>query len=441
MGIKLNDKYQSLFTSDKRYSLLTGGRGSSKSFTVSTFLLLLMYETGHRILFTRWTMVSADISIIPEFLEKIELLGVSHQFEVTKTEIRHKVTGSEILFRGIKTSSGIQTASLKSLHGITTWVIDEAEEVVDEKLFNKIAKSIRKAGVQNRIILILNPTTREHWIWKRWFEKTHTTITVSACPVSVSTHSRLNHIHSTYLDNIDNLDAEFLENEVYSVQREDPQGYAHEIIGGWQMQPDGVLYTESELKRFSKADVRLDEAECIYGYGDIADEGTDSLCFPIGYVFRNKVFITEVVFSDEDVTLTLPSVVSAIKAQTHYDKDKRIKKQMDWVRIESNGQGSLFIKMLRQYIDAGKILATNHATNKLTRIKNAKRFVVNHCYFLRNEEIVPNSDYDKFMKGVLSFLKDGSSEHDDAPDGLSGLAVMCESFNPELFDPLPIDVF
>lgn len=444
MAIKLNEKYQSLFTSQHRYHLLTGGRGSSKSFTASTFVLLLSYEIGHRVLFTRWTMVSADISIIPEFIEKIELLGVSHHFEVTKTEIRNKITGSEIIFRGIKTSSGIQTASLKSLHGITTWVIDEAEEVVDEKLFNKIAKSIRKAGIQNRIILILNPTTREHWIWKRWFEKTHTVKQVSNCDVYVSTHARLNHIHSTYLDNIDNLDKEFLENEVYSVEREDPRQYAHEIIGGWQMQPEGVLYTESELKRFSmKVDApRLPEASAIYGYCDVADEGTDSLCFLVGYLFKNKVFITEVVFTDEDITHSLPKVVSCIRSQIHYEADgKTVKKQFDRARVESNGQGSVFIKMLRQYIDASKVLPVAHATNKLTRIKLEKRFVVNYCYFLCNEEIKSGSDYDRFMKGLLSFLKDGESEHDDAPDGLSGLAVMCQSFSKELFEPLPIDAF
>ena len=38
----------------------------------------------------------------------------------------------------LRTSSGDQTANLKSLQGITTWIIDEAEEMVDEDIFDKI---------------------------------------------------------------------------------------------------------------------------------------------------------------------------------------------------------------------------------------------------------------------------------------------------------------
>ena len=42
---------------------------------------------GIRILFTRYTMVSAHLSIIPEFLEKIGLLGFENIFSVNKTEV------------------------------------------------------------------------------------------------------------------------------------------------------------------------------------------------------------------------------------------------------------------------------------------------------------------------------------------------------------------
>jgi hypothetical protein len=75
-----------------RYAFLTGGRGSGKSFHLSVFLLNLTYETGHVILFTRYTMESAGASIIPEFAEKIELLGKLDDFAVTKTTRPHTQT-------------------------------------------------------------------------------------------------------------------------------------------------------------------------------------------------------------------------------------------------------------------------------------------------------------------------------------------------------------
>ena len=130
--IELKPVFKPLFTTDKRYIILTGGRNCGKSFGVKTWEPLLTYEKGHRILSTRYTLTSAKDSIIPETTSKLELLGVSKHFYEVKSGVKNMITGSEILFRGIKTSSGSQTAKLKSLHNISTWVLDEAEELVEE---------------------------------------------------------------------------------------------------------------------------------------------------------------------------------------------------------------------------------------------------------------------------------------------------------------------
>ena len=145
-NVKLNPKYKSLYSNDGRYNIITGGRNSGKSFGVTIFILHLTYEKGHKVLYTRYTMTSAEKSIIPEFLAKIELLGVQDHFEVTKKEITNKMTGSSIMFSGIQTSSGNQTANLKSISGITTWVLDEAEEMTDEDNFDTIDLSVRVKG-------------------------------------------------------------------------------------------------------------------------------------------------------------------------------------------------------------------------------------------------------------------------------------------------------
>ena len=158
MQLKISDKYQPLWRDKSRYFIVTGGRGSGKSFGVAMFLLHLSYEAGHKILFTRYTMVSAATSIIPEFVEKINLMNAHNDFRITKDEIYNLKTGSSIIFKGIRTSSGNQTAALKSLNGITTWVLDEAEELDDEETFDKIDLSVRVMTKQNRVIMILNPS-------------------------------------------------------------------------------------------------------------------------------------------------------------------------------------------------------------------------------------------------------------------------------------------
>jgi phage terminase large subunit len=240
--VTLNDKYKNL-GSDSRYFIVTGGRGSSKSFSVTSFLLLLTYEQGHVILFTRYTLVSAHISIIPEFIEKIELMEMQSNFVITKDEIINTVTGSKIIFKGIKTSSGTQTANLKSLQGVTTWVLDEAEELTDEDTFDKIDLSIRHKVKQNRVILILNPTTKEHFIYNRFFESKG----IQEC--STLTKNDTTYIHTTYLDNIENLSKSFLD-QIEQIKSHRPEKFKHQIMGGWLDKAEGVIFTNWSIGEF-----------------------------------------------------------------------------------------------------------------------------------------------------------------------------------------------
>ena len=90
MKIKINPKYKTITNNKPRYHIVTGGRGSGKSFSINLLLVLLTFERGHVILFTRYTLRAASISIIPEFIEKIELLGLQDSFHITKDEIINK---------------------------------------------------------------------------------------------------------------------------------------------------------------------------------------------------------------------------------------------------------------------------------------------------------------------------------------------------------------
>ena len=241
--ILLNNKWKALFN-DTRYFIISGGRGSSKSFGVGTFTSLLSFEKGHKILFTRQTMTSAHLSIIPEFQEKIQLLESEDKFEVTKTDILNKQSGSEIIFRGLKTSSGDQTANLKSLQGVTDWVLEEAEELTEEATFDKINLSVRQKGVQNRIIIIFNPTTKEHWIYKRFFEQAGVEGGFNGVKGNVT------YIHTTYEDNIEHLDQSFLD-EVQRIKETNPKKYQHAILGGWLDKAEGVVFTNWQFGTFN----------------------------------------------------------------------------------------------------------------------------------------------------------------------------------------------
>ena len=240
--------YHPLYTDNEKFIILiTGGRGSGKSFNASTFIERLTFELTeaekivHQILYTRYTMVSAGMSIIPEMMEKIDLDGTTKYFKTTKTDIVNKMTKSRIMFRGIKTSSGNQTAKLKSIQGITTFVCDEAEEWTNEEEFDKIMLSIRKKGIQNRIIIIMNPCDSNHFIYKKYIENTHKQVDIDGVQVQISTHPNVLHIHTTYLDNLENLSPEFLK-EVEDMKINNPEKYAHVVIGRWADVAEGAVF-------------------------------------------------------------------------------------------------------------------------------------------------------------------------------------------------------
>ena len=242
--IRLNEKYYPLFENDTRFFIVTGGRGSAKSFATTTFSALLSKEAGHKILYTRATMSSAHLSIIPEFQEKIELLGLSNSYRINKAEIFNEESGSEILFRGLKASSGDQTANLKSLQGITTWVLDEAEELVDEAKFDTIQRSIRSNTRQNRIILILNPATKEHWIYKRFFENAGVEEGFNGIKGNTT------YIHTSYLDNAKHLPADYLA-DFAQLKINNPKKYKHVVMGGWLEKAEGVVFTNWKFGEFN----------------------------------------------------------------------------------------------------------------------------------------------------------------------------------------------
>lgn len=226
-----------------RYFIVTGGRGSAKSFSVNTFLTQLTFEKGHRVLFTRYTMTAANVSIIPEFIDKIDRMGAGKHFKINQTDIRNEATGSDIFFKGIKTSSGNQTAALKSLQGVTTWVLEEAEELTSESTFDKIDLSIREKDKHNRVILILNPTTKEHWIYQRFFEgrgvpQGFNGIIGDTC-----------YIHTTFLDNYHNLDQSFI-NQVKVIKQKNREKYQHQILGGWLNKAEGVIFKNWHFGEF-----------------------------------------------------------------------------------------------------------------------------------------------------------------------------------------------
>lgn len=233
--IPLLDPSEGALACKTRYCVMTGGRGSGKSFVLSLALALSLRSPGYCVLFTRWTMASAQDSILPEFQEKIALIGGEREYQVKAADIAH-ASGSRIMFRGIKTSAGNQTAKLKSLQGLNVWVLDEAEEMPDEATFDTIDLSIRDRRQRNLVILCLNPAHKRHWIYRRFFERRNIPDGFNGIRDDTT------YIHTDYRDNLDNLPENY-QDRIRAAKTGNPQRFAHVWRGAWVDEVLGALWS------------------------------------------------------------------------------------------------------------------------------------------------------------------------------------------------------
>ena len=381
--ITISPKWKVLFKSLSRYFVCTGGRGSSKSFSVTLFLVCLTFEEGHKILFTRYTMTSAKTSIIPQFLEVMELMGYgSETFEITNDTITNKQTGSQILFKGIKTSSGVQTASLKSLTGITTFVVDEAEELVDEEVFNKIDYSVRVKGVQNRVILIMNPTTVDNWIYNRWFLNGQTT-------------KNTTYIHTTYLDNKDNLNEDIL-HHFEQLKETNPKEYEHVVLGGWKLKADGVIFENWERGEFDES------LPFIYGadYGFASDPST--ILKAAVDEKRKLIYVQEMLYakhlSTEQIKeaykeIVKDDIVVCDSAELRLINDLRDSDINAVPTIKKAGSVVAGIQRIQSY----KIVVCGDSPNVITELNN-------YAWVDKGSKSIPIDDYNHVLGDPLRYI-------------------------------------
>lgn len=397
--IKINEKFKPLFEEKTRYYIITGDRGASKSFTVSLFLTYKLLQKNQNILFTRYTLVSAKDSIIPEFNEKIELLNITDNFNVNNTDIINESVNSSIKFRGIKTSQGIQTAKLKSLTNINIWVLDEAEELVDEKIFDKIDLSVRTKNSKNLVILMLNPTIRQHFIYKRFYE--------NIVPDGFNgVKNNITYIHSTINDNLDNVDEELL-NDLRQLKIDDPIKYSKKIAAGWLDEDDEIVFNYSKLKRFDKVDYSNSE---IVAYCDVADQGNDYLCFIVAAIIGNNIFIIDVIHSDKGSVYTEPLIIQ-------YIKEYKISTSL----FESNNQGLMYTKSIKKDIKKkwrDSIIARPNSKNKHSRIVIQSRYILENFYFKKTD----NKMYNQYLQHLTTYKNDKTTKIDDAPDATAGIS-------------------
>jgi len=383
--------------------IITGGRYSLKSYTVSIFALTALFNYGWNVLYTRFTNMSIIDSVKPEVSDKIELLGLSGKIQDTQSHIEYN--GNRISFKGIKTGSLGQTANLKSLSGFNLFVNDEAEELPDYKTFKKIFYSIRSLNKRNLTILILNPTTKEHWIFKEFFEKKGLYGGDNCIKDNVM------YIHSSYLDADQSRIPATIVSDYNRIKLTDPKEYDNIILGGWVTELEGQVFPESSIKRYKEFPENMEYYTI--GFVDAADGGEDHFAMPIARVYGNRVYVFDCIFDQENLTVQEGQVQGKVK-ECHINE----------IVIETNSFGAYFGRRLRELLPQIEVFGQYSKANKMGRILANAGLVKMFFYFPES----PNNDLRRFMNQMFSILKT-DSEKDDAPDAITGLSAYLEKYH------------
>lgn len=410
--IEISYKFEPLFDllDDKSHKevdtiILTGGRASSKSFNVAILTLLGIVEHHWKVLYSRFTNTSIKDSIKEEVSDKIEVL--SYQSKVVDNEYRIETTDGKgfISFKGIKTGSKGQTANLKSLSGFNCFVVDEAEEIPSFETFKKVFYSIRSVEKRNISILILNPTTKEHWIYQEFFEKKQ--IEDGFCGVV----DNIMYIHSSYLDVNPKFIPENIKRDYDRLKLENETEYNNVVLGGWKTDIEGVLLPMSEINFADLSKIPEENIVFKFAVGDPADKGGDCFSVPIMHVaiIDNQLscFVKDVIHSKDGIEVTNERII--MKSRLNHIEE---------IFLEVNGVGTASYLLLKKDLsNHAKVKPFTVSIPKETRILSHFEFVKK--YFIFDENYKSNPEYYEFIKHVTGYVKDG--ENKNKKDGIDSL--------------------
>ena len=233
---KVIGKGYNRFWNDKhRYRVLKGGKGSKKSVTTAlNYIYRIMAYKDSNLLVVRAVMNTHRDSTFAQLKWAQEKLCVSHlwQNNVSPMEMTYLPTGQKILFRGF--DDVLKLASTTVSKGYLNFVwIEEAFEIKTESDFDKLDMSVPRGEIPTDLFkqttLTFNPWSGEHWLKKRFFDKSHK---------DVSTYST-NYLINEFLDDTDRNVFERMKND-------NPRKYDVAGLGNWGIS-EGLVYENWEV--------------------------------------------------------------------------------------------------------------------------------------------------------------------------------------------------
>ena len=146
-------------------------------------------------------------------------------------------------------------------------------------------------------------------------------------------------------------------------------------------------------------------------FTDVADQGKDYLCSINWFEYEDKLYITDIYYSNEKAEITEPNVAKMIHADN-----------VTIAEFESNNGGKGYARNVEREL---KELGNKHTVVEWTpqTANKEARILASSAWVQRNVYMPPNwsSKYNAFATEVLSYVAGGKNPHDDGVDVLASL--------------------
>lgn len=185
----------------------------------------------------------------------------------------------------------------------------------------------------------------------------------------------------------------------------------------------GLLYEKKELNYFYE--LPEGDPDGIISVCDTATGGGDYTAMPVGYIYGDKHYIADVVFTD-----ALPEVSDRLCASVLYNN------KVQRAQFESNGAGGRTADSVEGMVAAKVSQAGGRKTNitkkyttanKETKILMSAAWVKEHCLFRDPSTVKKNTPYSAFMKNLLSYTVKKPPKHDDAADAMAQYSLFADA--------------
>ena len=235
-----------------RYKILYGGRGSGKSFSAATHVMMSAREVKLNILCLRQLQNSIRQSIYTLIKDLIYQANVQDEFEFTIAEIRHKHTGSTFKFMGISRN----VDEIKSTENIDICYIEEAHALTKDQ-WDVINPTIRKQD--SEIIILFNPQHRMDFVFQNFIER----------ELADSIVRKINYDENPFL-------SDTMLKVIEEEKAHDLEEYNHIYLGVPREGDDRALFAYSDIETSMNGDMSGADQSGVYSIAcDVARYGRD----------------------------------------------------------------------------------------------------------------------------------------------------------------------